>query len=61
MLGRWEVFILNVVLVAEEAMATWTAGVVLEERLERRAGTPGRGVQVLKRSYWALSLAIHSS
>lgn len=61
MLGRWEVFILKVVLVAEEAMAMWTAGVVLEERLERSARTPGSGVQVLKSSYWALTLAVHSS
>ena len=41
--GRWEVFIANVLLVAEEAMAMWTADVVLEERSDRRAGTPGRG------------------
>lgn len=61
MMGRWEVFILKVVLVAEEAMARWTAGAVLEERLERSLGTPGSGVQVSKRSYWALTLAVHSS
>ncbi|KAF6241073.1 hypothetical protein HO173_000867 [Letharia columbiana] len=35
MLGRWDIFILKVLLVAEEAMAMWTAGSVLEERLER--------------------------
>ena len=37
--GRWEVFIANVLLVAEEAMAMWTADV---DRSDRRAGTPGR-------------------
>lgn len=61
MLGRWEVFILKVVLVAEEAMAMWIAGVVLEERLKRSSGTPGSGVQFLKSSCWALTLAVHSS
>lgn len=59
--GRWEVFVSKVLLVAEEAMARWTAGAVLEESVERRAGTPGRGAQVSKRACWALTLAVQSS
>ena len=61
MLGRWEVFILKVLLVAEEPIAVWIAGAVLDERLRRSLGTPGSGAQVLKSSYWALTLAVHSS
>lgn len=48
-------------------MARWTAagGAVVweeeEEKLERRSGTPGSGVLVLKSEYCALTLAVHSS
>lgn len=58
MKGRWEVFIANVLVVAEEAMAMW---VLLRERLDRSSETPGRGLQSLKSAYWALTFAVHSS
>lgn len=59
--GRWDVFSANVLLVAEEARARWRGGVVREERVERRVGMPGRGVQVLKRAWWAVTCAVQAA
>lgn len=61
MKGRWDVLRWNVVLVAEEAMARWIAGAVWEERVERSAGTPGRGVLLLKSGCWAWTFAVQVS
>ena len=55
MRARCVVLRAKVLLVAEEAMARWRGEVVRYERLWRRVGTPGRGVQDLKSGCWALT------
>ena len=61
MLDRCPVLSSKDLLLAEDAMASRTAGSVLVDNVSSRAVTPGNGIDVLKSSYCSAHCVPHSS